>query len=67
MIAKTSHLDLTNSATPGELTFFTVLGGTELFGDGEISFLDMSSAGNGTFVVNGAENDRGGGDTEADY
>jgi fibronectin-binding autotransporter adhesin len=62
LITKTSHLDLTNSATVGELTFFSLLGGTKSFeGGGAIFFLDTSSAGNGTFVVNGAENDLGNG------
>ena len=62
VMTKTSHLDLTNSATVGELTFFTLLGGTETFeGGGAIFFSDTSSAGNGAFVVNGAENNLGNG------
>ena len=62
VIEKTSHLDLTNSATVGELTFFTLLGGTGSFGSGgAIFFSDTSSAGNGTFVVNGAADDFGNG------
>lgn len=62
VIEKTSHLDVTNSATVGELTIFTLLGGTGSFGSGgAIFFLDTSSAGNGTFVVNGAADDFGNG------
>ena len=62
VVEKKSDLDLTNSATVGELTFFTVLGGTGTLGDGgAIFFLDTSSAGHGTFVVNGAADDFGNG------
>jgi autotransporter-associated beta strand protein len=62
VIEKTSHLDLTNSATVGELTFFTLLGGTGSFGGGGLIFFsDTSSAGDGTFVVNGAADDFGNG------
>lgn len=62
VIEKKSVLNLTNSATAGELTFFTLLGGTGSLGSGgAIFFLDTSSAGNGTFVVNGAADDFGNG------
>src|SRR5689334_15885731 len=62
VIEKTSGLDLTNSATVGELTFFTLLGGTGSFGGGGVIFFsDTSSAGNGTFVVNGAADNFGNG------
>jgi autotransporter-associated beta strand protein len=62
VVEKRCDLDLTNSATAGELTFFTVLGGTGTLGDGgAIFFLDTSSAGHGTFVVNGAADDFGNG------
>ena len=62
VIEKTGHLDLTNSATAGELTFFILLGGAKTFeGGGAIFFSGTSSAGNGTFVVNGAANNLGNG------
>jgi autotransporter-associated beta strand protein len=62
VMTKTSHLDLTNSATAGDLTLFTLLGATELFqGGGQIFFLDTSSAGHATFVVNSAANGVGNG------
>src|SRR4030095_8114536 len=62
VIGKKGVVNATNSATAGELTFFTLLGGIGSFGSGGgIFFLDTSSAGNGTFVVNGAADDFGNG------
>jgi autotransporter-associated beta strand protein len=62
VVAKASEIELTNSATAGDLTFFTLLGATELFGNGgQIFFLDTSSAGHGIFVVNAAANNVGNG------
>lgn len=62
VIEKKGVVNATNNATAGELTFFTLLGGTGSFGSGGgIFFLDTSSAGNGTFVVNGAADNFGNG------
>src|SRR5262249_59951974 len=62
VIEKKSDLNLTNSGTAGELTFFTLLGGTGSFGGGgAIFFFNMSSARSGTFVLNGAAADFGNG------
>jgi autotransporter-associated beta strand protein len=55
-----SHLDFTNNATAGDMTFFTLTGGTGMDGGGgEVTFSDTSSAGNGTFVIYGAESGNG--------
>ena len=51
-----SRLDLTNNATVGDKTVFTLTGGNgfEAFG-GFIHLFDAASAGNGAFVIYGAE------------